>query len=151
MVAACAGFGLWLPSHLTVNITPSLPQKLFFLKNHVSAGDISVGRYVQFPFSDQTTKQLVGPGDVLLVKRVGCTSGQKLVVDDRKGYWCDGQWLGQAKDRSVKGAPLTNFHWNGFVPTGKFFAVADHKDSYDSRYYGFIPEERVKAMAYPIF
>jgi signal peptidase I/conjugal transfer pilin signal peptidase TrbI len=151
VIVACASFGMWLPSHLTVNTTASLPQRLFFLKKKVSSGDIAVGRYVQFPFQDDMTKRLVGPGEVLLVKRVGCVSGQRLTVDSEKGYWCDGQWLGKAKDRSIKGVPMTNFVWNGVVPPGKFFAVADHKDSYDSRYYGLIDERRVKAMAYPIF
>jgi signal peptidase I/conjugal transfer pilin signal peptidase TrbI len=31
------------------------------------------------------------------------------------------------------------------------FVMGEHKDSYDSRYFGFVDKSRILARAYPIF
>lgn len=142
----CISFGSWIPRQLTVNPTSSLRQTLFVLNRHVSPESIVTGDIVRFPFNDAVTK-----GPVHLLKRVGCNQGQLLTVTDQKEYFCDGKWLGKAKDRSRLGSPIQNFKFNGLVPRGKFFALADHKDSYDSRYFGFVELSHVVAKAYPIF
>ena len=84
-------------------------------------------------------------------KKVGCVSGDSLSVKWKKHYYCNGTYLGYAKDKSIKGNPVENFIHNGIIPEGMLFVIGDHPDSYDSKYFGFLRKENVKAIAYPIF
>jgi len=108
---------------------------------------VAAGDMVRFPFQDAVT----GGERVFFLKRVACSEGHMLTVDHHKMYFCDGQFLGKAKDTNVKGEPVKNFIWNGLVPKGTFFAIAGHKDSYDSRYYGFVPVKIIEEWVWPIF
>lgn len=157
LIVLCVGIGAWIPRQLTWSPTDSLPDHLFVIRKNVPVGDIKHGDIVRFPFSNDVTRNASQKyfhtiNEVpYLLKRVGCLQGETLLVNDQKEYYCDGQYLGRAKDKSLKGEILNNFTWNGPVPTGKFFAIADHKDSYDSRYIGFVDLSRVAAKAYPLF
>lgn len=146
VVVSCVALGTWVDHQLTLNPTPSLCQTLFILNKDVTSTDIKPGDIVRFPFSDSFTR-----GAVFLLKHAACIQGQSLEVNERKEYFCDGRYLGRAKDKSAKGLPVQNFRFNGLVPAGKFFALGDHIDSYDSRYFGFVNLSTVVAKAYPLF
>lgn len=151
VIAACLLVGAWIPRQLTLNPTNSLPDTLYVLNKGVDPASIRQGDIVRFPFRSAVT-DAVGKGQpVHLLKKAACLQGQILTVNHRKEYLCDGRWLGKAKDTNMKGDPVQNFIWNGPIPAGKFFAMAGHKDSYDSRYYGFVELNKVVAKAYPIF
>ena len=55
-----------------------------------------------------------------------------------------------AKEISLQGKKLTAFKYAGTVPEGKMFLTGSHKDSYDSRYFGFIDGKDILYVAYPI-
>ena len=131
---------------MTYSLTPSLSHRLFILNRNVDLNKIKDGDIVRFPFSDSFTG-----GKVYLLKRVGCVPGELLTADRDKNYFCGQRWLGHAKSMSSKGVPVASFKYTGEVPPGKFFAIADHKDSYDSRYIGFIDISSIEAKAYPVF
>ena len=84
-----------------------------------------------------------------VTKRVGCSAGEELSREGRD-FYCNGDFLGKAKEFSLKGERLTAFIYAGTVPEGKMFVASDHKDSYDSRYFGFIDKKKVLYVAYPI-
>lgn len=151
VIAACLLVAAWIPRQLTLNPTNSLPNTLYVLNKSVLPEKIRRGDIVRFPFKSAVTDAVANGQPVYLLKKVGCIQGQVLTVNKDKEYFCDGRWLGRAKDHNMKGEPVQNFVWNGMVPPGEFFALADHKDSYDSRYYGFVELGRVVAKAYPIF
>ncbi len=65
-------------------------------------------------------------------------------------YFCGKEYLGRAKDRTFEGAQLSRFEYVGVVPQGKIFVVGDSKDSFDSRYWGFLDKDKIIAKAYPI-
>jgi conjugal transfer pilin signal peptidase TrbI len=138
--------GCAIPHYLTYSPTPSLGKRFFVMwPSHPE--NVNRGDYVRYPHKDVVTENK----EVFMLKRVGCQSGQSLKVTPDRGYLCDNRWLGRAKEKSIKGEPATNFVWDGVVPTGYFFATGDHKDSYDSRYYGFVPVNIVVAKAAPLF
>lgn len=151
VIAACLLVSAWIPRQLTLNPTNSLPNTLYVLNKGVAPESIHRGDIVRFPFKSSVTDAVAKGQPVYLLKKAACLQGQVLTVNDRKEYLCDGRWLGRAKDHNMKGEVVQNFVWNGPVPAGKFFALADHKDSYDSRYYGFVDLNKVVAKAYPIF
>jgi signal peptidase I/conjugal transfer pilin signal peptidase TrbI len=86
-----------------------------------------------------------------MLKVIGCNEGDQLTVDAEKKFYCNSEYLVRAKDISLKGEPLQHFVFNGQIPKGAMFVIGQHKDSYDSRYFGFVDKNRILAKAYPIF
>jgi signal peptidase I/conjugal transfer pilin signal peptidase TrbI len=86
-----------------------------------------------------------------VMKILGCNEGDLLTVDAEKKFYCNGEYLVRAKDISLKGEPLQHFVFNGTIPKGVMFVMGQHKDSFDSRYFGFVDKSRILAKAYPIF
>jgi len=40
--------------------------------------------------------------------------------------------------------------FNGKVPEGTLFVSGQHRDSFDSRYWGFLDRKKVEAIAHPL-
>ena len=139
--------GINIPSRFSVTTTPSLKHRVFFLKKTSDGSEIKKGNYVLFNMS---TSYINNGKRFNAIKGVSCVSGEYLTVKD-KAYFCDGQFIGHAKDRSLRGEPVNNFLFNGQIPEGMIFLTGDHKDSYDSKYFGFFRRKDVKAIACPIF
>lgn len=103
--------------------------------------------YVEFPvyFKDKYFKNAD-----YLVKILACDEGHYLNVDEKKNYYCDGEYLGKAVDTDSLGKPVNHFVWNGIIPKGKAFVIGTHPRSYDSRYFGFIDKDKIIRYLYPI-
>lgn len=92
----------------------------------------------------------------LITKKIGCAPGETLKIagDD---YFCREEYLGKAKHYSKTGVPVKPFNPCGsvvceqVVPDGMYFVVGTHKDSYDSRYFGFVPKEKIVARVIPLW
>ena len=139
----------FLDTHLTFSSTKSNNYRLFFATKNVKA--LKSGDYILFDFSEDKHVREASEkfNTTVLIKRVGCMPGENLIVVNRK-YFCDGQYLCTAKRYSLTGKPLTNFVYNGTIPENKIFVFGENKDSYDSRYFGFIAKKKIFAKAYPI-
>jgi len=139
VMAAIAGS--LIPERLLVTATASLDKRVFW---KADVTEIRKGDYVVFwwPFTDGSWE--------LAVKKVACVRGEKLKSDDNRDFFCGDEHLGRAKQRSLKGEEIEMFRYNGVVPEGKLFAVGDSRDSYDSKYFGFIEEKSVVMKAVPI-
>lgn len=134
-----------LPSYFVVARTSSVPYHLFF-KTDAAGRRIKKGDYVIFFIS---SKYIEGGRRVSLVKAVACDEGDTL-TEQGNAYLCNGAFLCRAKDYSLKGEKLDHFHYTGVIPEGYAFMAGTHKDSYDSRYFGFIKKSDIKYKAYPI-
>lgn len=139
--------GINIPSRFSVTITPSLKHRVFFLKNTSNGSEIKKDNYVLFNMS---TSYINNGKRFNAIKEVSCVSREYLTVKD-KNYFCDEQFIGHAKDISLRGEPVNNFLFDGHIPEGMIFVTGGHKDSYDSKYFGFLRRKDVKAIAYPIF
>ena len=137
---------LLVHQRLAVTVTPSLRYKVFYLKDR-SGSEIRRGEYVLFNLDNPVTREL---SFKKTIKQVACASGDHLSVNDRD-YYCNGLFIGRAKDISLRNEQVTNFVYCGEVPAGSLFVMGHHKDSYDSRYFGFISSNDVEKMAYPMF
>ncbi len=137
-------------THLVYSNTRSNNYRLFFLIKSIKT--LKPGDYVLFDFSkDKYVKEISKKfNTTIMVKRIACMPGENLVVINRK-YFCNGRYLCTAKKYSLTGKPLTNFVYNGVVPKDKIFVLGENKDSYDSRYFGFIDKREIFAKAYPLF
>ena len=107
--------------------------------------DFALGSYVEFIPSVQNeyTKGKV------LVKQVRCVYPQVLHVQGLD-YYCDGEFLGRAKLEDSKKRPIKPFVYSGVVPKDCFFAMGETENSYDSRYFGFVCKEHVRAVLVPL-
>jgi conjugal transfer pilin signal peptidase TrbI len=140
--------GMVIPRHIGISLTPSLAHRIFWVNRnpqHVGRGD-----YVFFEDAELARK--VGkPEHPNIFKIIGCDEGDTLTVDAEKRFFCNGEFLGVAKDYSLKGEKVDRFAFNGKIPKGFMFVMGEHKDSYDSRYFGLKEKSRVRAKLYPIF
>ena len=154
LIIVCVSIGGWIPRHLTISPTNSLSEHLFVLQRDVLPSQIRQKDIVRFQYGDTVTEHAMHEFKMNkphLLKRVGCIQGHVLNVDNHRDYFCDGAYLGRAKSKSLTGAIVKNFVWHGDVPQGEFFAIGDHVDSYDSRYFGFVDLSAVEGKAYPLF
>jgi len=76
--------------------------------------------------------------------------GDRLYSDGSGAYYCDDRFLGMAKLHSKKGEPVKPFEYDGIVPQNTIFAFGGHRDSYDSRYFGFVEKGRILGIAIPL-
>jgi len=129
---------------LTFSPEPSLGHYVFLCDEN-RPKEVRLGDKACFPFPLDTPYYRKGQK---FLKEVGCMPGQTLSVDAEKNYYCDGVWLGRARDTDVKGKPVRNFVFSGKVPEGKFFAMGTHSRSYDSRYWGFVDLSSVTGKCY---
>lgn len=133
--------------HIKVSLTNSLTKRVFWsVLDTNKEKAIKSGRYVIFDqFVPKPTAKVF-----TFVKRVGCSAGETLKVENDY-YYCDGGYLGMAKRKFLSNMPLTPFVFNGRVPKGMFFVIGDHPDSFDSRYIGFISRDRIKEAAWALY
>lgn len=147
LVALLAAFVIiWVDSQITIVKSWSLPYTIYWLDFHPDHNAIEKGTFVRFKLHYYLYHEKNNDA----IKRVACLPGEKLSVDAQKNYYCGKVWLCKAKDFSLKGDKLYNFVFNGVIPENEFFVVADHPDSLDSRYLGFISRDQVRQFAYPI-
>ncbi len=140
-----------LPTHISVTLTPSLNHRVFFLIFNPDPESIAKGNYVLFNIGQKLIRQFADKKDtVKIMKIVGCTGGSVLKVEGKE-YYCDGVLLGHAKDVTLAGRPLNHYVFNGSIPAGSLFVIGEHKDSFDSRYFGLVDVRTVVAKAYPLF
>ena len=141
----------WAAGRIFYAVSPSLNHRLFWLTPVKTGQIIEVETYVVFP-TPKEYSQMAGvhfAASTKAMKQVKCKGGQMLTVQGGK-FFCDSIFIGEAKERSLSGKPLRLFLFNGVVPGGKLFVMGAHKDSYDSRYMGFIDRSTVETTGTPL-
>jgi len=99
------------------------------------------GDYVNFQFSHE----FIGGGTHTLTKRYRCGPGDTLRTENLM-FYCNNEFLGQAKAQRRDGTPFSHFVWNGAIPPGKAFLWGEHPDSFDSRYWGFMDIKQLERV-----
>lgn len=143
--------GVAIPYKISVTMTPSLKHRVYWVSHNPDK--VVNGDYVLFHFADIAAQYRLDDKREMM-KIIGCNEGEILSVNADKEYFCNGKYLQvKAKDISLKGEPLKHFVplADMKVPAGYMFVMGQHKDSLDSRYFGYISKDRIKAKAYPLF
>ena len=148
IILAVTVAGTVIPRKIGIILTPSLAHRVFWVSRNPHR--VERGDYVFFEDAELARK--VGkPEHPNIFKRIRCDEGDTLTVDVGKRFFCNGEFLGAAKDFSRKGERMQYFSFSGKIPRGRMFVMGEHKDSYDSRYFGFVDKSRVRARLYPIY
>lgn len=139
--------GSAIPSKFALTTTESVGHTLFFL-HRMPAGEVLKKDYVLFEIKDPMVQ---GGKQTTIVKRVSCVEGETLRVKG-SDYFCNGnELIARAKEKSMSGQALKAFQFDGTIPKGFVFVAGDNPNSYDSRYFGLVSINAIKAKAYPIF
>jgi conjugative transfer signal peptidase TraF len=138
--------GYLLCSRIAIAVSPSLPHRIFILDRSGRAP--RTGEYVLFTFSSPLYED---GRRYKAIKEVVCLAGERLTVDSvHRLFYCDGRYLAMAKFLSLKEKALPLFVYNGMIPKGLLFVTGAHRDSFDSRYWGFLEEKSIEAIARPV-
>lgn len=138
--------GAQLPGRIAITQSASVYHRVFFVSK--LTGKIERNQYVIFSLQHP----LVNEGKIeSITKKVACIEGDELKITIDKDFYCNDVFLGKAKDFSLKGEKLVFFMFNGIIPQDKMFVMGEHKDSFDSRYWGLLDVKDVKYTAWPIY
>ncbi|MDR2744399.1 MAG: conjugative transfer signal peptidase TraF [Desulfovibrio sp.] len=150
----CAG--LW-EAGFRVNVTVSMPAGIY----RIVPGAPERGDYVCFCPEKEAAELALERGYLQpgycrtgarpLLKRLAGLEGDAVRVAP-EGIYVNGVLLPESAvlPRDKNGLPLRGAELGERVPPGRALLLADHKGSYDSRYFGFVPSEglqRVKAVS----
>lgn len=150
--AVLAFVGWLIPSSVVISYGDSIDHHVLWKVNRTPLPNDYVS--IKTPSSDPFAKGAV------ITKQVVCTPGMKLSVTKNKEYFCDGQFIGKAKDKSKTGIEVANYTPCGsknqevceiIIPKDSYFVVGHHPDSYDSRYLGLIKKESIVAVSVPVW
>jgi type IV secretory pathway protease TraF len=132
---------------IAYSYTDSVGYNLFYYKKGTPS-ELKKGDMVVFPISINE-KLVPNCNPCRLTKIVGCAPGQRLTTNGKQ-FFCDGHYLGTAKDESIHGVPVSHITYNGIVPENQYFLTGTCKDSYDSKYFGLIPKNQIVGTAIPL-
>lgn len=136
-------FCVYTIGHPCINLDKSLTGKLYWA---IPYHGIRQGDIVVFKFRGSR----YFPRGAMFIKKVACLPGQKLIEENRC-FTCDGKPIGCAKKTDKLGNPAPLFKYRGIIPPGKYFVVGTSKNSYDSKYWGFVDIGDIKEKAYRLF
>jgi conjugative transfer signal peptidase TraF len=94
------------------------------------------------------------PGDRWL-KRVMGVPGDTIAVqplpDGRAVIWLNGQRIGIALAQDRDGWPIQAAQLASPIPPGQYYVQLEHPRSFDSRYFGYVPETLIEGVAIPLW
>ena len=126
-----------------INVTDSIPKRVFLI---VKGTTPEVGDYVAFRFQGS---RYYKKGRTF-IKVIAGNEGDFLEIKDRC-FLLNKKLLGCAKEKDREGRPVEPFAFTDIIPRDKIFVLGISKDSYDSRYFGFVDKNQVIGRANALF
>ncbi|WHO77311.1 conjugative transfer signal peptidase TraF [Rhizobium sp. BT03] len=156
-VVALLSAAAWLGG-FRLNLTPSEPLGLWRIESPsraIAAGDLVFVCPPEAPLFEEARRRsylargLCSGGVAPLIKSVAALPGQHVEIG--KEVRIDGRLLPSSCLRRTDGVgrPLTAFA-GGIVPPGTLYLHSRFASSYDSRYFGPIPETGLLGLARPV-
>ena len=137
---------------LDFNLTESLPDHVYLTVKGYTR-DIRPGDHLTFIWRAGGPY----PAGMNFVKIVSAVPGDRIVMDEARNFYRDGNvvtksFLGHAKTHSRTGQPLQPGPI-GVIPAGHYYVMTPHPDSLDSRYAltGWVPLADIVGKCYALF
>lgn len=139
----------WVSPYIGMNMTESVPFRFYY---HTSIDNYSIKPYDYLLF--KMPENELYPSGTPIVKQAVCVPGQVLrMAPDIGGIniYCDDAIVTKTtRFETSTGTPLSIFDYNGRIPGGHYFMTGSHKDSYDSRYWGFMQIDSDTRLVHPL-
>lgn len=142
-----------LPQILFWNVSQSVPQGLYL---KVPMETIAVGDFVVYSPTDEVLTIMKERGWLAenknqhsFLKYVGGLSGDSYAVRDNK-FFINGKFIGETLLCDTNGNTLPVIQGAHDIPAGEFLPVSDDVRSFDGRYTGTVPIERIIAKVIPL-
>ncbi|OCR99542.1 hypothetical protein A9K75_06635 [Campylobacter fetus subsp. testudinum] len=137
-------FGYTLSQKYTMgfNLSSSFPEKFFILEKKDIVEKLHNGDIVYA----LPPKNNYVPDGKMVIKKIVCSSGQILNVVG-KDFYCDHNYLFEAKTIDSRGNPIKQFVYNGAIPKDYYFIASFVPKSFDSRYFGLVGREQIKGIS----
>lgn len=141
-----------LPSILYLNVTESLPIGLYM---RIPGKECRRGDYIVYEPPEEVkeiiTKNGWGDGKREFLKKVGAVAGESYSIDEETlAFEAAGKYIGQVFEKDTLGHELPKLRGKFEVKTGYVLPIATSARSFDGRYSGEIPIEKIKARVVPI-
>lgn len=148
-----------LNNYFSINTTDSLPDHLFYKESRARDITLQHNDYVRicplyskvadfyriFDYKKDTGN--CDNGQLAFLKKIAAVPGDDVIVDD-KGISVNGKLINNTKALSSK---ARHFEFKGKVPKDSYLVYTDHKEGYDSRYFGFILKDEITHKIRPVF
>jgi conjugative transfer signal peptidase TraF len=156
LIAASAGIGLI--GDVRLNLTPSEPLGIWRIEPIDRAPTVGDLVFICLPPTSQfeearklgyLRRGLCAGGFAPLIKTIAALPGQRIAIGDTVEI--DGAILDASRVRKDdgQGRPIIPFS-GGIVPPGYLFLHSSFASSYDSRYFGPVPDSGLLGLARPI-
>lgn len=135
-----------------IQVSASMPKGVYKIK---AAENVSLGQIVVFNIppsvSDLVQTRRWAPESVsfLLMKPVAAKAGDRVLISE-KGLFINDMYFGAMKQFDSKGRPLPVIYGEFVLKENELFAVSNHDNSFDSRYFGPIATSAVKGVVEPL-
>lgn len=148
-----------LKNYFSINTTDSLPEHLFYKESRVRDITLQHNDYVRlcplyskvadfyriFDYKKDTGN--CDNGQLAFLKKIAAVPGDNVIVD-KNGISVNGKLIINTKALSSK---ARHFEFKGKVPKDSYLVYTDHKEGYDSRYFGFILKDEITHKIRPVF
>ena len=148
-----------LKNYFSINTTDSLPEHLFYKESRVRDITLQHNDYVRlcplyskvadfyriFDYKKDTGN--CDNGQLAFLKKIAALPGDNVIVD-KNGISVNGKLIKNTKELSSK---ARHFEFKGKVPKDSYLVYTDHKEGYDSRYFGFILKDEITHKIRPVF
>lgn len=135
-----------------LNVTSSLSTGLYM---KIPNRECRRGDYIVYEPSEEVKEMIIengwGDGSRDFLKKIGATAGEKYSVDaETLKFEIEGKYIGQVYETDNEGNALPKLRGEFEVPNGYVLPIATNARSFDGRYSGAIPKNRIKARVVPI-
>lgn len=148
-----------LKNYFSINTTDSLSEHLFYKESRVRDITLQHNDYVRlcplyskvadfyriFDYKKDTGN--CDNGQLAFLKKIAAVPGDNVIVD-KNGISVNGKLIKNTKALSSK---ARHFEFKGKVPKDSYLVYTDHKEGYDSRYFGFILKDEITHKIRPVF
>lgn len=148
-----------LKIYFSINTTDSLPEHLFYKESRVRDITLQHNDYVRlcplyskvadfyriFDYKKDTGN--CDNGQLAFLKKIAAVPSDNVIVD-KNGISVNGKLIKNTKALSSK---ARHFEFKGKVPKDSYLVYTDHKEGYDSRYFGFILKDEITHKIRPVF
>lgn len=125
-------------THILISPYPSVkPSLLLKLYREPQVGD-----YVVFKHQHALIEN---KNNLKWIKHLSCVAGQTLERIQDSHFTCDGKYIAPVRLKSMDDMDLPQFTYSGKIPENKAFVFGDGMNSFDSRHFGFVDYDLMKA------